>query len=309
MQITNISVIERRSLVPVKGWDAVVKAITIFSNGYTRGARETDRITADAIAESSGPLGLGLYLLNSLTAGDKRSNLVDRLLLEAGQSLERQTKFHKHYDYDGMGTPFMKTSVTIRKLSGDDMYGIGLNAAYVGDAPEVGLAEQLGIPRTLLSCTIEVKTEPIEDNRFEFDFEPVLRKLDPVLDINGITGQLLADAMLKIDAYESIPDVLLSVKGGLQIRIKPGCVRDRIYFDGKVKQDTWSVKGSVLSGELERDYGSDDENAKAPPTFLIEVLSPDLHGTASYIKPEPIWQPDLQDEANILAYAIAAALN
>jgi len=310
MQITNVSVAQGRRLIPVKGWDGVTKAITLFSNGYTRGSRETERVTGDAIEKSAGAMGLGLFLLSSVKVGG-RSRLVDDLLKEAEERLRKQVEFDKSYDYDGMGTSFFKTSVTIKKFGGGDMYGIGLWAAYVGDEPEAGLADHLGIPRTLLSCNIEVETRPVSKNRFEFDFEPVLRKLNTVLDIKNLTGKQVAKAMLQKDeSGDDRGSFILAERDGLRVYIQPGRVERRMVFDRATRRDrdTWSFKDSIFSGELARDYDKEDENAKVNPTFLIVVSSTDQIDLGYRKETRPMWHPDQQQKAIDLANKIAAAL-
>jgi hypothetical protein len=308
MQITGVAVNEGRRLVPVKGWDSVVNAITLFGNGYTPGSGETQQNLLDSIEKNSGPLAFGVVLLGSIEMG-KRSNLVEKLLFEAGQTLEYRSEFHKSYDYDGMGTSFFKTSVDIKKL-GDDMYGIGIHAVYVGDKPEQGLADAIGIPRALLSCSVEVETKSAGDNRFAFDFEPVLRKLDSVLDTKKITGKKVVAAMMTKNEDGDRTALILQEKDGLQVRIQLGRVERRMAFDHTTRKerDTWSAKGSVISGELARDYKKDDENAKATPTFLVIVSSAEQLDMGYRKESKPIWQPEKQQEAIDLANKIAAAL-
>jgi hypothetical protein len=249
-------------------------------------------------------MAVGMFILGGTMVGD-RSKLVDNLLKEAKEGLKTRSRFHKSYDYDGMGTSFFKTSIDIEILDRkEDMYSIGIYAAYVGDKPEEGLAEHFSIPRTLLSCAVEIETKPIPNNRFEFDFEPVLRKLDTVLDTKKISGKKVAGVMM-IKDDERIPSFILQVKDGLEVHIQPGRVGDRVsYLKGKA-QDTWSSKGSVLFGELKRDYSSNDVNAKATPTLLIGVHSSTKDNFRSSL---PIWQPDLQEKAIYLTEKIAKAL-
>lgn len=307
MKIVQVSTHQGRRYIPVKGWESVSKAINTYANGFTRGAKATEQVTADAIGKShgsNGGLAVGMFLLGGAMVGG-RSQLVDNLLKEAEEGLKTRTKFSKSYDYDGMGTSFFKTSVDIEVLDREqDMYGIGIYAAYVGDKPEEGLAEHFGIPRTLLSCSVEVETKPLSGNRFEFDFEPVLRKLDMVLDTKKITGKQVVAAMMTKDDDRSA-SLVLQVKDGLEVRIQPGRVESRMKYSQGKPQDTWSSKGSVLSGELQRDYGNNDENAKATPTFLIVICSSQKDGWRGSL---PIWQPDLQQKAIDLANEIAAAL-
>lgn len=303
MQIVQVSTHQGRRYIPVKGWESVAKAINTYANGFTRGAKAT----VDAIGKShgsNGGLAVGMFLLGGAMVGS-RSQLVDNLLKEAEEGLKTRTKFSKSYDYDGMGTSFFKTSVDIEVLDREqDMYSIGIHAAYVGDEPEQGLADHFGIPRTLLSCSVEVETKPLSGNRFEFDFEPVLRKLDAVLDTKKTTGKQVVTAMMTKDDDRSA-SLVLQVKDGLEVRIQPGRVENRMKYSQGKPRDTWSSKGSMLSGELQRDYGNNDENAKATPTFLVVICSSQKDGWRGSL---PIWQPDQQEKAIDLANKIATAL-
>jgi hypothetical protein len=311
MQITNISVSEGRRFIPVKGWDGVKKAITVFENGCSRGSHATQNELTKQVEEEHGGFGLGIFLLGSITAGSQ-SGLVERLLLEAGQRLEKRNEFEKSYDYDGMGTSFFKTNVKIKRIEPkEQMFAIGLYAAYVGDKPEVGLAEYLGVPRTLLSCSAVIETEPVKKDRFEFDFEPVMSKLDQVLCTGHIAGDTVAKNMLEKDSYgEDKASFSLGIHGGFQVTIFPGKVERRMKFDRKarVERDTWSVEGSVFSGDLAQDFSVEDENAKARPTFVISVTSPDELDLVYRKEAAPIWRPEEQRKAVALTNTIAAAL-
>lgn len=309
MQITSVCIKENRCFIPVKGWQGVIDALTLFANGQPKGAKATQQHHVNDIMETNDLLAAGLVAMAQAKIG-KRSNLVDRLLLEAGQTLERRSQFHKSYDYDGMGTVFFKTSVEIRKL-GDDMYGIGLSAAYVGDQPEVGLAEFLDTPRALLWCEVEVEVKPAANDRFEFDFEPVLRKLDSVIDIKKITGEQVATAMLQKDEYGARAVFVLGEHDGLRICIQPGRVECRMKYDHETRKeyDTWSIKGSVFSGELAQDFESKDEDVKATPTFEIVVSPADRRSSDFGDRETPIiWQLEEQQKMIDLANRIAAAL-
>ena len=210
---------------------------------------------------------------------------------------------------DGLKLPGLR--IERKKFGGGDMYGIGLWAAYVGDEPEAGLADHLGIPRTLLSCNIEVETRPVSKNRFEFDFEPVLRKLNTVLDIKNLTGKQVAKAMLQKDeSGDDRGSFILAERDGLRVYIQPGRVERRMVFDRATRRDrdTWSFKDSIFSGELARDYDKEDENAKVNPTFLIVVSSTDQIDLGYRKETRPMWHPDQQQKAIDLANKIAAAL-
>ena len=317
MQITNITTHEGRGLVPIKGWGNVGKVLTAYANGNARGSRGTTRKLLEEVETAHGDNGgmaAGMVMLSSIQMGSP-SRLVNDLLQEAEKKLKERPEFEKSYDYDGMGTPFFKTSVKIRTLPGEfEMYGIGLWAAYVGDEPEIGLADYLQIPRTLFSGSVEVQTERFPGDRFEFDFEPVIQKLSKVLsfmksDTLGKvpTGTDVAQAMLKMEDGESKAVFMLQDQNALEVRIFPGCVDRRMQMDRtahKVK-DTWSVSGSRFSGLLKRDYKSDDESVKTNPTFIISVSSSDKD---RWRGSQPIWKPEKQQEAIALMKSIAGAM-
>ena len=306
MEIVKISTHQNRLYIPVKGWESVTKAINTYANGFTRGARVTEQVTADAIGKDHGPnsgMAVGMFLIGGVKINNC-SQLVENLLKEAEECLKKYTKFSKSYDYDGMGTSFFKTSVDIEVLDREeDMYSIGIHAAYVGDEPEQGLASYFGIPRTLLSCSVEVETKPLSGNRFEFDFEPVLRKLDLVLDTKKITGKKVVASMMKEDK-DKVASFTLQIKDGLEVYIQSNRVESRMKYSQGKPRDTWSSKGSILYGELQTDYESKDKDAKATPTFIVVVCSSQKDGW----RPRPIWQPDQQDKVIYLANKIAIAL-
>ena len=306
MQHIQVSI--HRSNIPVKGLESVTKVINTYGNGFTPGAKTTGQVTADAIGKSHGSNGrvaVGIFLISDKVSGS--SQLVDNLLKEAKKDLETQRNFSKRFDKQAVGTVFFKTKVDIRVLGHRDldMYSIGIHAAYVGDEPEQGLAEHFGIPRTLMSCSVEVETKPLSDYRFELDFEPVLRNLDAVLDTKKITGKQVVRAMMSKYDDGIKASLVLQAKDGLEVLIQPGRVGSRMKHSQGTPLDTWSSKGSVFSGELERDYGNNDESAKATPTFLVVIYSSqkDCWGRSF-----PIWQPNQQEKAIDLANQIATAL-
>lgn len=306
MKIVSVSTRENRHLIPVQGWDSVEKVLSIYANGYTSSARAAERVTADEIERSAGGMGAGLFALAGIEFSKNRTPLVTSLLSKAKEALKDRDSFRESWDYDGMGTPFFKASLEIDVLDrGQDMYAIGISAAYVGDKPEQGLAEHLGVPRTLFSSAVEVEAEPFPDNRFEFDFDPIMRRLDAVLDTAAITGEQVANSMMHLEDGESRPGLVLKEKDGFQIGIHPGRVECRFNYLSGSKQDTWTIKGSVMSGLLKRDYGSDDPEAKATPTMEIVVSSTQRNRWGGGM---PIWQPDQQQKVSGIIEEIAATL-
>ncbi len=315
MQVLDVSMNEQRRDVPVAGWDSVVKAISIYSQGYTPRANDANHEVGRQIEEADGAGALGLFLLSSLKLEQGRDRMVDRLLFEAGQTLERRPSFKKSYDYDGMGTPFMKTNVTFNKLD-RGMFSIGLYASYVGNEPEIGLAEYLGIPRTLHSCTIEVSVEKAGDNRFELDFAYVRDRLDGILSFSPagfpLSAEDLAVSMVaQTDVFgDENPKCGLHHTERLAVWLHPGRVEERFKYNQGNKQDTWAIDGTTFSGRLKRDYGSDNDDAKENPSFIITVTSAQKFTPGWRSRDSmPLWHPDEQQEMIDLAGKIKAALN
>lgn len=306
MKIIQVTTAEVRHRVPVKGWDGVTKALIAYSNGLPRNTRGTEQVLFKEVAEAhgeNGGLAVGILALGGAMAQPGR--LVTDLLKEAKEKLQERDSFSRDYDYDGMGTPFLKTTVYIDRIDRDeDMFCIGLNAAYVGNEPEQGLADYCGVPRALSQTLIDIEVEPVSATRFELDFEPVLRKLDPVLATYLVTGEkILASLMLGTDRDN--PTFALAVKDGLAVSIGPGRVGRRMEYTRGKSEDTWSANGSVLSGNRAPDYSSEEEDARATPTMRVSVSNwkKDRFGAGLLI-----WKPDMQTIAADLTSQLAAAL-
>lgn len=310
MEITNVSVEEEYSLVPVKGWGGVVNALNLYVSDEDIGATAAQGIVAAKIKKASGMMASLAFLFgNRMT--DQQKDLVRIILSEARKTLKKHLRFEREFDYDG-GERFFKTKITIQNLDQADMYAVGI-IANGDDTPEIKLAEHLGVSRILRWCTIRVETNPV-NNRFEFDFEQVLRRLDGVLDTKEISGKQVAEAMLEQDEHlknRICWNFIIPTRDGLEVCIYPERVDWGLKTDpnsGRV-YSTCSLKGSVLSGELERDWLSEDESAKVSPAFMI-LLTP---AKIIEIKPdsydrELIWEIERQKRVVSLANQIATAL-
>lgn len=314
MKVLDVSMQELRRNVPVSGWDNVAKAISLYSQGYTAGSRSAQHEVERQIGDESGGMALGMFMLSSIKMEQRTDGLVDRLLFEAGQALETRREFHKSYDYDGMGTPFMKTNVSFQKLD-RGMFSIGFYASYVGEEPEIGLAEHLGIPRTLLSCNIEVSVEQM-DGRFEFDFSYVRERLDGILSFAPVGTVLTADDLAlsmvgQTDVFgDENPRCGLHTHERLKVWLKPGQVEERFKYHQGDKRDTWAVDGSRFSGNLRPDYSAKIEDAKLNPSFVISVTSAQTFTPRWNSRDAmPLWHPEEQQEMIDLAGKIKAALN
>lgn len=306
MKIVDVRQSEFYRYIPLKGWESVRAALWMFATGVPKGAQATTKHQIDAVAKSWSGEAFAMYIIGAPHLKGANNSFVERLLTEAQEVLRDRERWSKHYDYDGMGS-FFKTSVDIGYLNrAEDMYYIGIYAAYVGDEPEVGLAEALGIPRALMSASVTVQVEKLDDRHFGFDFEPFLRLLDPVLATERISGEEVCDQMMKVDRYgESKAAIVLFDESRLKVTLSPGRVENRfVYMQPGTPTDTWKVQGSRLTGLLHRSY--EDPEKFDEPTLYLSITSAEQPTSSYYSK--PLYIPEEKQAALDLATRIAEAL-
>ena len=128
MKITKVSVEHYDRGIPLKGWDSVKAALNLYASGRTDGSRATEENQVNAIAQSSGAMGLGLYQIVAPHMQGAGNQFVENMLKEAKSALKRDDRWQRHYDYDGMGV-FFKTSVEISILDRKEEHpGMGGNS-------------------------------------------------------------------------------------------------------------------------------------------------------------------------------------
>ncbi len=305
MKIVSLTPFETRGMIPITGYENVERAIMLFASGTMRSAQATNNQLLDEVGARSGGMAVGVILLAEVKLGDP-DRFTKTLLEEAERKLDSGDRFYGSYDYDAMGTPFFKSSVDIVRLDRkNDIYGLKLSAAYVGNKPEEELAEALGITRCLYSCGVSVETEKLEGNRFEFDFEPIIDKLRPLLKYSKhMTGRSVAAKLMEDDPDRTRPRYVIDPRGYIHVSIAPERVAMRYDYDERPKKDTWSVDGAKLSGNLERDFRTNDRQVKATPTFRITVYEP----SKNYSSP-PVFDLKRQTEMLDLSNKILAALS
>lgn len=298
MKILSIEVESFRGLIPIKGWANVEKALALFSSGKTLGSGDTRRQLHEDVGDSGGGMaGVMLMLAESKVDPDR---VTKNLLKEAGDALKTRDAWSYGFDYDGMGTSFFKTTVRIEVLDrAEEVYGLGLNAAYVGTKPETELAKTLGLEKALYRSYVVVGVERAGPNSFALDFEPVMQKLSRIKGLRKKTGEEVATALL--GSTEDQPSVPLGTIDGYSVTLGPYGVAYRMDYSGAKGRLTWSSEGSVLTGELARDYSSEDKEAKADPALLIQVARPDSQAP-------PLWKAEDQKKIIAVAERIKQAL-
>lgn len=301
MKITKVSVKRHHSGIPLAGKESLHNALAAFAGGTSKGSGATrDRQTRD-VTRAHGEHAAVFEAWASTLLAPNTKQLVDRLVDDAIATLKGRDSFHRSFDYDAMGTSFFKTNVDVLMLDRkEQIYLLRLSAAYVGDEVEIGLAEALGIPRGLQWVRVTAEVKPV-DNRFEFDFEQLVRSLDPVLGTRRVKGTQIAKAMMAGDRYGGSPSFPLMEKKGIRVIIFPENVTDRFDWrqDGK---DTWSIRGAVLSGLLKPSY--EDETIMMAPAIGISITTT----KGSKYTRLPAVDPAMKQAMKSLAKAIAGAL-
>ncbi len=310
MRIQEVQRSKTERYIPVQGWVSVIKALSAYSNGTPGSQATSERMWSDSSQSSTITPGMAIFALAHMTVNPNQ--FVSEMLNEAHNALHpkgldllrrRRDEWEKHFDYDGAGTVFFKTSVQLYVLDREtEMYAVGLWAAYVGDQPEQKLAEYLGIPRTVLSEVIDLKVEPLDDERFEFDFETLLRSLDRVMPTHDITGDQLVEHFMSGTIYSDPDEYLLHRENGCVVTLDLGRVERRFMRPDKDLVDTWEAEDSVLRGLRDESYGA--VKVKEIPTLQIVIQreKKERYDTV------PIYLPEMKQYVNDLAEKIAAVV-
>lgn len=298
MKVLEISVESHRGLIPIQGWANVEKALTLYASGKTQGSGDTRKQLFDDVGDSGGGMASAMLLLAESKLDPDR--LTKNLLKEASDALKTRDAWSYGFDYDGMGTAFFKTTVRIERLDrAEEVYGLGLNAAYVGTKPEIELAKNLGLTQALYRASVVVTVERAGENSFSFDFDSVMQKLSTIKGLRKKTGAQFVTALM--ESTEDRPAVSLGTIDGYSVTLGPYGVAPRIDYGTAKRRETWSPSGSVLTGELARDYTSEDREAKDDPSFLVNVSRPDKYAA-------PLWRHEEQQKMIAVAERIKQAL-
>lgn len=305
MKINGVSTAQCYRGIPLYKWESVEAALNTFASGSTKGSRETERKQLHDVGESSGGFAIAFYAVHAPHMQGADNKFVEILLVEAKAGVNSRGKWQRIYDYDGMGV-FFKTSVEIEMLDKEkDLYNLQLYAAYVGDEPEKGLAETLGIPRNLIWSSVTVHVEPEDAEHFAFDFEQLLRKLDLPLGCLLVHSYDVTSWFMEGDRYSSVKPFVISKYEHVVVTVIPGRVERRFVFDGRGQvKDTWTRKGlEVLQGLLDESY--EDRSKKEPPTIILTVRSSNEDG---YGNSCPIWDEQTKKLILNITERIAGAL-
>jgi hypothetical protein len=260
MQITSVSQKTHRSHIQLPDLDSVKAALVLFSEGTT----ESSHATKQQLVADGG--GLAAMLLS---ASQRNTNgFLDQLFKEIEETIEVNSSYNRHFDYDGYGS-FFKTSVGVDRLP-DESYLLSLNAAYVGHKVEDELAEALGLQQKLWWSGVNLTYGPVKGEMFEIDFEAIAMCLAP-LGAHQATGSDIAGAIVhggarglthNITPGEFIVAKVTEDSPGVKVNIDRSSVAS--YYD-----HPYSVEGSTVRGRLQYDW--DNPTKMLSPVVFIGV--------------------------------------
>lgn len=171
--------------IPLVGLNSVKAALRKFSDGV-RGSNATTQ----QLATDGNPFAM-MMKMAYIDAG-REGSFLKELFADIEASLKKRDKYSRHYDYDGVGS-FFKTTVEVTKLP-NDIFVLGLNAAYVGDKVEVSLAEALGVERALCWTATNLVL-PSVSGLFIADMLFIIESLAKVVDLKGLTPERAVSRM------------------------------------------------------------------------------------------------------------------
>lgn len=148
--------------------EEVRDAIVIYGDGSVPGSGSSQRESLNAIGEAKGTLAVGHCLLGGAIM-NHGSEFSKRVAIRAMADLKKEEHFNESFDYTFNN--FDHTSFTGRKIG--DKYVLNIAAAYVGNGPEISLAQTLNKPRALVKSSAMGKLSLVDDWWFNYDLKQV----------------------------------------------------------------------------------------------------------------------------------------
>jgi len=174
---------------------------------------------------------------------------------------------------------FFKTSIKGRriiKIRGGEKYVLEINAAYVGDKPEIELAEKLEKPLALIASQAIGKLSLVDDWWFNYDFDKLVRKLPipklykdvPSL-VRNLTGKERSEKPQISFDYEG-NKFELAIGMDMKSYLRPK--------NGKYGTEYLQTRGTYLAGGAWRTWDKDGKNIPPTPESPSLILSVSLPG-------------------------------
>lgn len=272
--------------------ESVKGALMVFSQGSSRSSGSTRQ---NLMSQVSGE-GAATMLMHDLLLGN-RDRFLDHLFEEMDTRFQTGFSFEKSYDYDGQG-PFFKTNVGVEKVKSDGTFVLTLYAAYVGRAPEDGLAEALEVQQSLNGSHVHVAYDHTVKGDFVIDFDPIAEALSPFTN-SELTGSMIAGVIAAGDKDGGYGNLIYN--GGVYTLFDETDTLPGVFVSmdsssvESYREHPFTADGSVLRGGMKADY--DDKSKMLAPTVRLTVSGKHAEAAVSW-QHLPILDP--QVEADVL---------
>lgn len=171
--------------------ESIETALRLYNGEYDIVAASSLATNANLItnaAQSSGLPAAGLMMLAKELMGQDK-DFVGTMMAEARTNLAINGRYHRGFDYDGMGSNFLKTDIEI-KLAGSKFL-LEINAAYVGDRPQLELAAMIGRPLSISRIEITLLMSVVDERWYNVNLKDVLGTIiDPEFDADTYWSNL-----------------------------------------------------------------------------------------------------------------------
>jgi len=298
MQILSVERSEHCGGILLPDLESVKGTLQAFSEGKTKESSATRRELAMS-GDTGGMIAAFLPLVQP-----SEGTFVGRLCTQMEQQLSYSDRFYRDFDYDGVGS-FMKTSVTVRRLE-NGSFLLELNAAYVGNKVEEGLAEYLEAHRGLWWTKVELTLDANQGDRFVIDFASINDKLVGTglgtLDASEIARLIAAGKSEEYSSFVADPGIV-TLMADDQLSVTLGI--DTITV-GRYYEEPFTANGSVVTGARETRWSTLDGDTKQPKVYIYITSS---NGEVRSFDRLPVLDEDIQMRMRELASDLEVRFN
>ncbi len=143
--------------------EEVEQALRVYNGEISadilRSNQTTTQKAVDNLLQDSSLLSAGLFVAMGKVVNGKK-DFVGEIIKVATASIEVWWTYKESWDYNGMGTNFFKTGIEIQEIG--SRYLLNINAAYVGNKPEIELCEELKREAGCISASVDVSLSTVD---------------------------------------------------------------------------------------------------------------------------------------------------
>lgn len=180
-------------------------ALRVYNGEATVAAPASSHANQKEFLDNMDQQGGGFGVAFSLLAMNKQKqgrDFVGTIMAEARSNLATRDSYCRDFDYDGMGSNFMKTCVKIKKVKGKFL--LAINAAYVGDKPEYDLAKLLQRPMAIVNIRIEMSMSIVDGYWYNINLRDVFSPVTADDPANTESWKRLAEIMaMRDDSFDN----------------------------------------------------------------------------------------------------------